>query len=327
MKKIFALFMAVLLAFMYAPGALSAPTVTDTSAKKEVKVRTVVISTDTITVRVDQQRTLFAFVLPTNADYPELSWKSSNSDIVIVDGDGDLRGISPGTATVTATSADGKQLATCIVTVPADITQANLYNVTDEKTPAAGFNGAVIYAAAMRADVEAAVKSAQNGLIRLTYKGKLRTSPAALRAADYTARQNESEIELRFDTLTDTGAIQGRLSINPAQYTGPDENLHLRVWAKLAYIDELAAKLGPKLSGSFAMIYCEQPGSYGMTVKIAAKPDLTGLDTTKLRLYKYNSTTGKLTLMDDAGLWLDNNGYIQFKTSIGGAYVITDREL
>ena len=57
-------------------------------------------------------------VSPTNATNQALTWATSNAGIASVD-NGMVTGISPGTATITATTVDGDKTDTCVVTVKA----------------------------------------------------------------------------------------------------------------------------------------------------------------------------------------------------------------
>ena len=54
---------------------------------------------------------------PTDASNPYAYWTSSDESVAIVDATGKVTGVSEGTATITATSVDGKKTATCTVTV------------------------------------------------------------------------------------------------------------------------------------------------------------------------------------------------------------------
>lgn len=54
---------------------------------------------------------------PANATNTAVSFESSDESVVVVDQDGFLTAISPGTAVITVTSADGGLTATCDVTV------------------------------------------------------------------------------------------------------------------------------------------------------------------------------------------------------------------
>ena len=62
--------------------------------------------------------TLKATAKPTNANQRKVTWKSSNTKVAKVDSNGKVSAVSNGTATITATAADGsKKKATCKVTV------------------------------------------------------------------------------------------------------------------------------------------------------------------------------------------------------------------
>ena len=50
---------------------------------------------------------LTATLKPANATYRTLSWTSSNSNIVSVDNDGNIKALSPGTAYISATAHNG----------------------------------------------------------------------------------------------------------------------------------------------------------------------------------------------------------------------------
>lgn len=60
---------------------------------------------------------LIATVLPDNAFNKNVTWSSSNSDVVSVSERGELNARKTGTATITVTTEDGGKTATCVVTV------------------------------------------------------------------------------------------------------------------------------------------------------------------------------------------------------------------
>lgn len=96
---------------------------TDTIAvhvEEHVDVEQVIVSPDAITIPVTASytETLEAVILPENATDTTVTWESSNPEICTVTADGKLQGIAPGTATITATSANGVY-GTCVVTVVA----------------------------------------------------------------------------------------------------------------------------------------------------------------------------------------------------------------
>ena len=69
-------------------------------------------------VLVDEYVQLTATVLPSNTTNKAVTWKSGNTAVATVDENGKVKGIAPGTATITVTTADGSNLsASCTVTV------------------------------------------------------------------------------------------------------------------------------------------------------------------------------------------------------------------
>ena len=84
------------------------------------KVTGVSLSPDTLTLDVGESSTLTATITPDNATDKSVTWESSASGVATVDTSGKVTAVSVGTATITATAADGSgEKATCSVTVNA----------------------------------------------------------------------------------------------------------------------------------------------------------------------------------------------------------------
>ena len=66
---------------------------------------------------VGQTYTLTATVSPANATAKNVTWRSSNTDVVNVDAYGKLTAVSTGQATITAYCSDGSKSASCLVNV------------------------------------------------------------------------------------------------------------------------------------------------------------------------------------------------------------------
>lgn len=88
--------------------------------KDEVKVETMTLSKTELTLYKNFSTTLTYSVNPTNADFPSVIWTSSNNSVATVDSFGTVKGISNGTAKITATSLSGKMSVSCTVTVVDD---------------------------------------------------------------------------------------------------------------------------------------------------------------------------------------------------------------
>jgi len=66
---------------------------------------------------VGEARKLTATVSPSNAPNKETRWTSNNPSVATVTGDGTVKAVGSGTATITVTTVDGGQTATCTVSV------------------------------------------------------------------------------------------------------------------------------------------------------------------------------------------------------------------
>lgn len=65
------------------------------------------IKNNSMTLAVNQKRTIVTNVLPSDAIEKNINWISSNASIAKVDSLGKVTGVAPGTATITGTAADG----------------------------------------------------------------------------------------------------------------------------------------------------------------------------------------------------------------------------
>ena len=129
----------------------------------------------TQTVSIGESKTLSATVTPTDALNRNLTWKSSNTSVATVT-NGTIKGIREGTATVTATAADGSGVsASCTVTVKPTVTGLTLnrssiqladsgigssYVLKAEKTPSGG-QGTVSW------------RTSNSGVVQVTQSGVL----------------------------------------------------------------------------------------------------------------------------------------------------------
>lgn len=81
------------------------------------KVSSVTLSRDDATLRIGEQITLTAMVLPTTAINKDREWSSSDSSVAKVDTSGRVTAVSEGVATIIVTTVDGGKTDTCVITV------------------------------------------------------------------------------------------------------------------------------------------------------------------------------------------------------------------
>lgn len=105
---------------------------TDLSASCSVEVywnavTGISVTPTTETIYVGENTTLTATVAPANASNKAVTWSSSNTSVATVDANGVVTGVSVGSATITATTADGGYTASAIITVdPVHVTGVTL---------------------------------------------------------------------------------------------------------------------------------------------------------------------------------------------------------
>lgn len=94
-------------------------TVEGKSATCKVTVKTSVaelkLSHTEVTLEIGKTQTLTATVLPEDAEYSEITWKTDNASVATVDAEGVVTSVAEGTATITASTGD--KSASCKVTV------------------------------------------------------------------------------------------------------------------------------------------------------------------------------------------------------------------
>lgn len=82
-----------------------------------IPVVSVTLDQTDLAVMEESTATLKATLLPTNATQKGIGWKSSDTSVATVDSNGVVTGVKVGTATITATSVQGRKSASATVTV------------------------------------------------------------------------------------------------------------------------------------------------------------------------------------------------------------------
>ena len=88
---------------------------------KIVHVTCISLDRNSATIKEGEYITLVATVTPSNADNKSVSWSSSSDAVATVDASGKVTGVKAGSATITATAADGGMKATCSLSVEANL--------------------------------------------------------------------------------------------------------------------------------------------------------------------------------------------------------------
>ena len=111
MKKVFSFGLLTIAAMLIAFSSCK-----PTNAVK--KVTGVTLSETTKAIKIGEEFTLTATVMPTDAADKSVKWMSDNSNVATVE-EGKVTAVAAGTANITVTTKDGGKTATCAVTVSA----------------------------------------------------------------------------------------------------------------------------------------------------------------------------------------------------------------
>ena len=94
--------------------------ITITVITNAVRVRGISLDKTTLELKVDDSETLTATVTPPDATNKNVSWTSSDATIATVE-NGQVKGVKPGSVTITAKTEDGGMTAECTVTVKTNL--------------------------------------------------------------------------------------------------------------------------------------------------------------------------------------------------------------
>lgn len=90
------------------------------------KVSGIKLSCSAMSVNLGKSRTLVATILPSDATNKKVVWESSNPSVATVTQSGVVKGVKIGSATITATTADGGYTASCNVVINVGVTGVKL---------------------------------------------------------------------------------------------------------------------------------------------------------------------------------------------------------
>lgn len=86
-----------------------------------IHVTDVIISPSQKTLKINEKATFTALILPVDASITQVTWSSSDTDVVVVNAAGLAKGVGPGTALLTATSNEGTIQGSATVTVTNEV--------------------------------------------------------------------------------------------------------------------------------------------------------------------------------------------------------------
>ncbi len=96
------------------------------TVKEHVSVSGITLNKEATSIVKGATETLVATVTPPDAENKAVTWESDKPAVAKVDQNGKVTAVDGGTANITATTVDGKKVATCVVTVTVPVTGVTL---------------------------------------------------------------------------------------------------------------------------------------------------------------------------------------------------------
>lgn len=98
--------------------------------KEHVSVSGITLNKEATSIVKGATETLVATVTPPDAENKAVTWASDKPAVAKVDQNGKVTAVDGGTANITATTVDGKKVATCVVTVTVPVTGVTFDHTT-----------------------------------------------------------------------------------------------------------------------------------------------------------------------------------------------------
>jgi hypothetical protein len=187
--------------------------------------------------------------------------------------------------------------------------------------------GGAITADAARSATSSAVsaaRSAGQATASVKFQDRASISAAALKAMPGSAGGMPDS--LIADTMSGKSVV-GRLTINPASAASLTGDISLGVYVDSSRTGATKNLFGQWFSNRVEVVSLAQKAAFGMRVRIAAKVNLSGLNTDSLRFYSYDKATNRYNAIASPSYSIDSVGYLHFYTSAAGEIVVTDRAL
>lgn len=262
-----------------------------------------------VTLNVGKSTQLKKTISPSNTDRPAVKWTSNNPKVATVDSNGNVKGLSSGTATITCTTVNGKK-ATCKVKVripstgvTLNATSLNMYT-TQKKTltatvsPSSASDKSVTWKSSntkvATVSESGVVKAVAKGTATITCKTN-DTGKTASCTVKVTKKINVNSVSLNKSskTLSKGKKYQLKATIEPS-----NASLKTVSWKSTDTSVATVSNTGlvtAKKNGSAKIICTTADGKYTAVCKITVKTKVTGVTLNKTKTSVYVGGTKQLT--------------------------------
>ena len=128
-------------------------------------------------------------------------------------------------------------------------------------------------------------------------------------------------LEYRHDTLIGN-VVDVRLNIKKPELVTKDLLVSAHTTGNI--VNRRKALFEKWFANKIAVIHFDQSGEWGQAVNVAARIDLSGMDTNNLVFYAYDSASNSYRRITSPAYWIDKNGYLRFTTEYAGDIIISE---
>lgn len=196
---------------------------------------------------------------------------------------------------------------------------------TTKVTTASASTGAAVSSA----DVIAALNTVSGTAVTATVRDKSTISPSAVSDIAKWATSKGKTVSLVSNTVAvegDKTVVQGQLTFNPSKFTAIKADMGIGVYTTSANVSGIADSMAKWYSNNMAVIRFDHKGDFASTVNVAARVDLSKLNTKALQFYTYDTESNSVSKIASPSYSVDGS-YVYFNTTSGGYVIITDKAL
>lgn len=172
------------------------------------------------------------------------------------------------------------------------------------------------------AAVTEALKSAGSGNAVVTLKNPGVITNATMNKMVDAA--GDVPVRIQADSMTNNGkAVDVRITLDPA---GINKDIDLTATTAKSRTNYVTKLFGKWFNNKVAVVSFMQKDSFGGKVSVAAKVDLSGMNTQNLVFYSYNRTTNTYRRVT-TDYRVDSNGFLCFETELGNDIIVSEGPL
>jgi len=145
-----------------------------------------------------------------------------------------------------------------------------------------------------------------------------------LKALAYSGAQFGKTLLLQADSMDVTNSeVDVSITLDPSKST---KELNLSASTGNEKAVKTANMFKKYFQNDLKVVSFEQQGSFGQDVQVKVKLD-PNLNTENLKFYAYDEVTNTYKLISSPDYWVDDEGYLRFKTDFAGDIIISDGPL